>query len=126
MAKPIALVIDDDRDLSEVFSLALDFAGFETEVINDSTLAMARITAQKPALVTLDMQMPHVSGSDLLRLIRADDTLKHTKVLLITANERIKDTQEIDLLADVVLIKPITFSQLKDMAGRLVPPVSNV
>jgi CheY-like chemotaxis protein len=87
---------------------------------------MKRINARKPLLITLDMQMPLVSGMDILREIRADDELKHIKVLLVTANERASDTQEIDLLADIILIKPITFSQLKEMAGRLVPPVSNV
>lgn len=126
MSKPIALVIDDDQDLSEVFSLALDFAGFDTEIINDSTQAMERITARKPLLITLDMQMPLVSGVDILRKIRADDELKHIKVLMVTANERASNTQEIDMLADVILIKPITFSQLKDMAGRLVPSVSSI
>ncbi|HEX2621208.1 MAG TPA: response regulator [Phototrophicaceae bacterium] len=120
MSKPVALVIDDDKNLSEVFSMALDHAGFETEIINDSTQAMEYITTRKPALITLDIQMPLISGIDILRWIRADEQLKHIKVLMVTANERASDTEEIDLMADLILIKPVTFSQLKEMAGRLI------
>jgi CheY-like chemotaxis protein len=116
---PQALVIDDDVNLSEIFARALDLAGFETEILNDSTIALDRISAQRPALVTLDMQMPVVPGDEILRQIRADETLKHTRVMLVTANERASDTQEIDLLADVILIKPVTLTQIKEIAMRL-------
>lgn len=120
--KPTALIIDDDKDLSEAFALALDLVGFETEIINDSTQAIERISAHKPDLVTLDMQMPRLSGAEVLRLIRANEQIKRTRVILITANERASSTEEMERMADVILIKPITFSQIKQIAARLVQP----
>ena len=121
-AKPTALIVDDDKDLSRAFAIALDLVGFETEVINDSTKAIDRITTQKPDLVTLDMQMPQLSGAEVLRRIRADEQIKRVKVILITANERASSTEELARMADVILIKPITFSMIKEIAARLVTP----
>jgi len=120
--KPTALIIDDDKDLSEAFAIALDLVGFDTEIINDSTKAIERISAHTPDLVTLDMQMPHLSGAEVLRLIRANEQIRRVRVILITANERASATEEMERMADVILIKPITFSQIKEIAARLVQP----
>jgi CheY-like chemotaxis protein len=118
--KPTALIVDDDKDLSEAFAIALELVGFETKIINDSTKALERISAHKPDLVTLDMQMPNLSGTEVLRLIRADEHIRRVRVILITANERASATEEMERMADVILIKPVTFSQIKDIAMRLV------
>ena len=119
-AKPTALIVDDDKDLSEAFAIALELVGFDTEILNDSTQAIQHLTAHLPDLVTLDMQMPNLSGTEVLRLIRADEQIKRVRVILITANERASATEEMERMADVILIKPVTFSQIKDIAVRLV------
>ncbi|MEO8395103.1 MAG: hypothetical protein ABI700_19050, partial [Chloroflexota bacterium] len=62
------------------------------------------------------------SGAEVLRLIRADEQIKRVRVILITANERASSTEEMERMADVILIKPITFSQIKQIAARLVQP----
>lgn len=125
MVNPVAMIIDDDRGLSEAFADALDIVGFETTIINDSREAVERIAAEQPALVTLDMQMPNLSGADVLRSIRADERLRRVKVILITASERASASEELIDLADIILIKPVTFSQISEMAARLVPNVSS-
>ena len=118
--KPFALIVDDDRDLSEAFAMALQLVGFTTEIVNDSTQALRRIAEAKPDIVTLDMQMPRLSGTEVLRLIRADEQTKRVRVILITANERASASEEIERMADVILIKPIMFSQIKEIAARMV------
>lgn len=123
MFNPVALVIDDDKNLSEAFAVALDIVGFETSVVNDSREAMARIAAEQPALVTLDMQMPNLTGADLLRQIRANEQTRRVKIILITANERASATEALVDMADLILIKPVTLSQISEMAARLVPEV---
>jgi two-component system alkaline phosphatase synthesis response regulator PhoP len=120
MAKPTAIIVDDDRNLSEIFSIALDAAGFATERVMDSRRALERIAAQKPDLITLDMQMPYLSGDEILRQIRADETLKAIKVIMITANSRVAEVKDIERLADVILIKPVTLSQVMNFAKRLI------
>lgn len=121
MEKPVALVIDDDKSLSLALATVLDIVGFETDVVNDSRVALERIRSEKPVLVTLDMQMPVVSGSEILRGIRDDAQLQGTRVILITANARTSAIEEIEALADVILTKPLTLSQISQIATRLVP-----
>lgn len=120
MRKPSAIVIDDDKGLSQALATVLDIVGFETEVINDSRIALQRIGEGLPDLITLDIQMPVISGSEILRGIRADERLRHTKVILITANARPSATQELEEMADIILTKPITLSQISQFAARLV------
>jgi DNA-binding response OmpR family regulator len=118
--RSLAIIVDDDTSLATTFALSLEMVGFLTEIIQDSRQAMKRIEEAKPDLVTLDMQMPYVSGPDLLRQIRGHEMLSKTKVMLVTANGRIGEEADLNLMADVILIKPVTFSQIKEFATRLI------
>ncbi len=117
--KPLALVVDDDLSLGEMFGMALELAGFEAEVIHDARLTIEHMTARKPALVSLDMQMPHMTGAEVLRKIRADARFTGVKVMVITANGRAAEEAIVRELADIILIKPVTFTQIKEFATRL-------
>lgn len=115
----VALVIDDDPSLSELFTLALTQAGFDVEAVQDSTTAMARIRARQPDLITLDMQMPRVSGMEVLAQVRADPALAHIKVMVISASSQSVVEGAFDQ-ADIVLMKPIALVQVMQIAQRLV------
>jgi CheY-like chemotaxis protein len=117
--KPLALIIEDDQEQAAVFDQALQMAEFETEIIQDGEVALDRLAVVVPVLVVLDLQLPHVSGGDILRRIRADERLAKTRVMLATA-----DPMMASLLrekSDLVLIKPISFHQLCELAARLHP-----
>jgi DNA-binding response OmpR family regulator len=117
MSIPFALIIEDDYDASLIFAEALQAAGFETEIIRSGEIALARLAATTPDAVMLDLHMPHVSGVDIMEQIRADERLAETQVIVATADPRLAGTLQDD--ADLVLIKPISFSQLRDLAARL-------
>jgi CheY-like chemotaxis protein len=117
--KPLALIVEDDIDLSIIFAGALEAAGFDTEVIMDGKEAAQRLSTATPDVVVLDMHLPHVSGEELLERIHADDRLANTRVLVTTADARMAETLHDQ--ADLVLVKPVSFSQLRDLAARLVP-----
>lgn len=119
MSNPTAIVVDDDLNIGSIFKTALELSGFSVEHIQDSRRAFERIRAVQPILVTLDMQMPIVSGAELLRAIRADEQLVGTKVMLVTANSRVTQDEAVNQLADVILIKPVTLAQIRDLATRL-------
>lgn len=113
----LALVIEDDEDLATIFSEALQTADYQVEAIRDGLLAKARLQEIEPHVVVLDMHLPGVSGADLLNQIRADKRLKHTVVVVATADARMGEA--FTEIADFVLIKPITFTQLRDLTARL-------
>ena len=68
-------------------------------------------------VVVLDMHLPHVAGPDILRYIRADARLEKTQVIIATADPSMADSLREE--ATLVLLKPISFSQLRDLAKRL-------
>jgi two-component system cell cycle response regulator DivK len=115
----IALIIEDDEDLSEIFGQALSAANYEIEIIRDGAIAQERLKEVLPVVVVLDMHLPHVSGNTLLKQIRADERLKKTRVVVATADAQMGESLRGE--ADLVLIKPITFTQLRDLTSRLHP-----
>jgi two-component system response regulator BaeR len=113
----LALIIEDDEDLSEIFGQALLAANYEIEIIRDGAVARTRLKEVLPVVVVLDMHLPHVAGNALLDQIRADERLEKTRVVVATADAQMGDS--LRGLADLVLIKPITFTQLRDLSSRL-------
>jgi hypothetical protein len=66
------------------------------------------------------MHIPHISGGDLLiNIIKKEEHLAKTIVIITTADARTGETYV--ELADFVLIKPISFVQLRDLTSRLKP-----
>lgn len=116
---PFGLVIEDDETLCLVASQALLMAGYNAEIVSDGLVALDRLATTVPAIVILDLHLPQVSGREILRQIRADDRLTHTRVIVATADPGMAQFLRDD--ADLVLIKPYSFFQLKEFAARLRP-----
>jgi CheY-like chemotaxis protein/anti-sigma regulatory factor (Ser/Thr protein kinase) len=112
-----ALIVEDDADLASIFAEALKSAGFEPQVIRDGAIAQRRIKEIAPHIVILDLHLPHVDGSTLLAQIRSDGALKGTVVIVATADALMGEMYRD--IADIVLIKPISFTQLRDLSSRL-------
>ena len=112
-----ALVIEDDQDQAFVFAEALRAAGFEPEIVRDGKAALARLQTTNPSLVVLDLHVPRVLGKDLLYYIRTDERLAGTRVILATGDYRLSESIQGE--ADVVLLKPVGFDQLRDLASRM-------
>jgi DNA-binding response OmpR family regulator len=117
MSPMLGLVIEDDQDLSVIFSEALQAAGFETEIVRAGDVALERLAATIPSVVVLDLHLPRVAGTDILRQIRADTRLASTRVIVATAHPHMAESLRDE--ADLVLLKPISFSQLRDLAAIL-------
>ncbi|HZJ24744.1 MAG TPA: response regulator [Anaerolineales bacterium] len=119
--KELALIIEDDEDLASIFAEALRGIGYEVELVADGRAAQERLkTGEPPFLILLDMHLPHVSGGDLLtKVIKTDERFSKTMVIITTADARMGDTY--GDLVDFVLIKPISFVQLRDLTARLKP-----
>lgn len=117
MSNPFGLVIEDDADLAQIFAEALQAAQFDTEIIHDGRLAQARLAEARPKVIVLDLHLPHVSGAVLLEQIRADERLNATQVIIATADPVMAEM--LSGQADLVLLKPISFGQLRDFAARL-------
>ena len=114
---PKALIIEDYVDQAIVFDTAVKMAGFETEMIVDGALAQERLKEVVPDLIILDLHMPGVTGEQLLKQIRADARMEKTRVIIASADAL--RAQQLSSQVDMVLLKPISFTQLNQLAGRL-------
>ena len=116
-----ALIIEDDEDLASIFAEALRGVGFEVELVADGKTAQERLkSGPPPFLILLDMHLPHISGADLLtNVIKKDERFAKTIVIITTADARMGEayTEQVDF----VMIKPISFIQLRDLTSRLRP-----
>lgn len=116
MSKPLALVVEDNEDLAAIFSEALGVAGFNSEVLHSGDLALTRLAQAAPSVVVLDLHLPKVGGVKVLREIHADPRLAAVRVVVVTADAQLGDSLRAE--ADIVLIKPISFSLLRELATR--------
>ena len=118
---PLALIIEDDEDLASIFAEAMRGVGFDVELVPDGRLAQDRlINGVPPFLILLDMHLPHISGADLLtNIIKKDERFAKSVVIITTADARMGEayTEQVDF----VLVKPISFVQLRDLTSRLKP-----
>ena len=117
MSKPFVLIVEDDNQIAEIFSFALGTAKFETEIASDGKIAINRLEEIVPDVVVLDINLPHVSGREILQYIRMNSRFDKTKVILATSDSIMAETLEDQ--ADLVLLKPIRPTQLREFAARL-------
>ena len=117
----LALIVEDDEDLASIFAEALRGVGFDVELVADGRTAEERLkTGIPPFLILLDMHLPHISGADLLtNVIKKDERFAESVVIITTADARMGEayTEQVDF----VMIKPISFVQLRDLTNRLRP-----
>ena len=117
MTLPLALIIEDDRRSAHIFSVSLERADFETEIIREGKAAMERLNGVVPELIVLDLHLPEVSGKEILHRIRSDERFAQTHIILATADGALAESLEAEV--DLVLLKPISANQLRDLAARL-------
>ncbi len=118
MAKrSLVLIVEDDIELSDIFSTVLQANGAETLIVRDGNLALERIESMMPDAVILDMHLPNVSGAEILGQIRANPKLANVKVIVATADALL--AQMSDKAADLVLLKPVSYMQLTSLVARV-------
>lgn len=116
MTKPLAFIVEDDSKLNNIAVITLQ-ADFEIESFTDGDTAARRLDQVVPNLVVLDLNVTGTHGRDILKKIRSDVRLTSTRVILTTADERQAETLTEE--ADIVLLKPVSPSQLRELALRI-------
>lgn len=105
------LVVDDDPVMRELATTRLDEAGFEAIPASNGSEALDLLRARKFALVITDLDMPGMSGFDLIRALRSEAAIAATPVIVITGSDK---SDAIDLAfaagATSFLAKPINWT----------------
>ena len=112
------LIVEDNALNIKLFCDLLAAHGHEPEAVTDSRTALDAARAFGPDLVITDIQLPHVSGLELIRLIRADKQLAATPIMAVTAYSARGDEERIRAAgAQAYVSKPISvvkFAQTVD------------
>ncbi|MGB1249999.1 MAG: response regulator transcription factor [Candidatus Promineifilaceae bacterium] len=112
-------VIDDDPELLMMVGMILRRAGHETVLANDSVEGSDRVIVETPDLLILDLMMPHLSGFEVCRKIRASSA-SHTPIMILTARIQEVDREAaFEAGATDYMTKPITSRQLTSRVERL-------
>lgn len=112
------LIVEDNALNIKLFCDLLAAHGHQPEAVTDSRNALDKARELGPDLVITDIQLPHVSGLDLIRLIRKDDQLAEVPIMAVTAYSARGDEQRIRAAgAQAYVSKPISvvkFAQTVD------------
>ena len=79
------LIVEDNALNIKLFCDLLEAHGHETEAVLDSRRAVETAHSFSPELIITDIQLPHISGLELIRLFRADEDLRDVPIMAVTA-----------------------------------------
>jgi CheY-like chemotaxis protein len=106
------LVIDDDRDIRAMLSMALAAEGHEVETAVDGVVALERLRQGRlPSLILLDMMMPRLGGEELLGVMRSNPHTADIPVVILTGQPAM-GRNAAKLGAAGCLVKPIDLGDL--------------
>jgi two-component system, OmpR family, phosphate regulon response regulator PhoB len=113
MEKKKILVVDDEPDVTDLVAYHLKAKGFHVETLNDATASISKARSYQPELVILDIMMPHLSGIQVCRILRADPKLAKVPIIFLTAKAEAHDRIEgLESGADDYLSKPFSPKEL--------------
>lgn len=119
VAKRVLVVEDNELNL-KLFCDLLRAHEFETEPVRDGREAVDRARAFFPDLIVMDIQLPHVSGLELIEQIKGDEALKRTPIMAVTAYAGREDEDRIRAAgADAFVSKPISVARFVDEVNSL-------
>ena len=114
------LLVEDEPHIIESLSFLLSRAGYDVDHVDNGAVAFETISANPPDVLVLDAMLPGMNGFDLLRRIRAQESLAELPVLMLTAKGQKKDREVANAIgADMFMIKPFNNSELIDAVGQL-------
>ena len=116
------LVVEDDLLNRMFYHEVLQGRGYEVALVDDGALVMEEARGFAPDLITMDIQLPNISGLRLIRQLRRDEATRAIPILAITAfagrgeEERIRGAG-----ADGYLAKPVTIPKLLGAVDAILP-----
>lgn len=115
------LIVDDEPNI--VMSLEYTFKknGFEVFIARDGQEAIDILKVQTPNAIILDIMMPNVDGFETIQHIKADEKMKHCKVIFLSAKNKESDIEKgLQLGADAYMTKPFSIKKVVEQVLELV------
>ena len=116
------LIVEDNALNIKLFCDLLAAHGHEPQAVTDSRFALDAARGFRPDLVITDIQLPHVSGLELIRMLRADGELREVPIMAVTAYAAQGDEERIRAAgAQSYVSKPISVVKFVATVEELLP-----
>jgi two-component system cell cycle response regulator DivK len=120
------LIVEDNALNLKLFCDLLAAHGHKPEAVTDSRNALDAARQFEPDLVITDIQLPHVSGLDLIRLIRKDENLQSVPIMAVTAYSARGDEERVRAAgAQAYVSKPISVVRFAETVDELLKDSHN-
>jgi CheY-like chemotaxis protein len=119
------LIAEDNDDLCTIFAKVFRKTAFQIDTVQDGKQAIEYLNAKLPDIMILDINMPKISGLDVLAHARNIQGSKHIHIIVVTGNYLVGNMPQVDL-ADLFLVKPVSPRELVRLAERLTGSVTAV
>ena len=107
------LIADDEPNIVISLEYLMKRAGYQVIVARDGQEALDTLRRERPRLVLLDVMMPKKSGHEVCQELRADERIRDTLVLMLTAKGRDTDVDKgLGVGADAYMTKPFSTKEL--------------
>lgn len=117
---PVAWYTDDDEEMTRAVRLMLHLLGYEMRsFFNARSTARALLAGEVPDILLLDINMPEVSGTDLLEFIRRRSQWENLPIIMLSSDAtdaQVDLTKELG--ADAYIFKPVTIDELETSINR--------
>lgn len=115
------LVIEDDKDVGNVFKLALEMQGYKVTLVSDATKALSVTTQNVIHAIVMDLMLHDMDGFDLMRFFRRQPETSKTPVLVVSgATAGYQMGKALEAGADIFLGKPVAVEELIRAVGAMV------
>jgi EAL domain-containing protein (putative c-di-GMP-specific phosphodiesterase class I)/CheY-like chemotaxis protein len=110
---PRVLIADDDPSVRSTFRQALTRAGYDVVEAEDGKAALDRLAEVEPDLLLLDVQMPGMSGLEVIESVRSDPTTATVPIILVTGLDDADDrVRGLEAGATDYVTKPVYLAEL--------------
>ncbi|MBI4587890.1 MAG: response regulator [Candidatus Rokubacteria bacterium] len=119
---PTVLIVDDEPPIVELVRFTLEDDHVRVVEAADGLEALEVARAERPDLIFLDVQMPHLNGFEVCRRLRLDPRLDRAKIVMLTAAGQAQDLARGRAAgADLYLTKPFSPLRLLTLVQSLLP-----
>jgi DNA-binding response OmpR family regulator len=113
------LLVEDSDDSREALAKLLELDNFAVVTAGDGLKGVQTAKAEHPDLIITDINMPNMSGIDMIKVLRKESDFQNVPIVVITAYGNSVWTKALEVGADSVMSKPFEYDLLSDTLEKL-------